>query len=331
LADPPHGASASAIGVPGRLVSLRRGRLLIGLLAVFGLVAFGAAVIWYGSPAPVALAAKAAARASLEGGEPVGAGQIPPVLRDAVIATEDERFYSHDGVDLVGVMRALPYDLAHISFAQGASTITEQLAKLLYLDGNDHSLWRKLIDAAVALKLEGRYSKSEILTAYLNSVYFGERAYGISAASDRYFGVPPSRLDSSQASLLAGLIQAPSIFDPRLHPLLSRERQADVLRALVRTGRVSEAEAAAILAAPLALRGGPTLAGMTGVDLAPGPLFAWRDFTLGSAVILAGLAASVLSRRVRRVRSLYALSVRVLALLVVIVGIGVIVRSFRSA
>ncbi len=111
-------------------------------------------------------------------GRPVPFDRLAPWLRDAVVATEDERFYRHRGIDGIGVLRALPYDLVHLSFAQGASTITEQVAKVLYLDGNDHSLWRKLEDAALAVKLEGRYDKKQILDAYLNSVYFGEGAYG---------------------------------------------------------------------------------------------------------------------------------------------------------
>jgi hypothetical protein len=95
----------------------------------------------------------------------VALDRIAPILRQAVVATEDERFYRHHGVDLIGVLRALPYDLAHFSLAQGASTITEQVAKILYLRGNDHTLWRKLEDAAVALKLEGRYGKEQLLAA----------------------------------------------------------------------------------------------------------------------------------------------------------------------
>ena len=174
------------------------------------------------SPDATGLGERVQARLRATGGRPVVVSRVAPWLRDAVVATEDERFYRHHGVDLIGVLRALPYDLVHLSFAQGASTITEQVAKLLYLNGNDHSLWRKLEDAAVAVKLEGRYDKEQILGAYLNSVYFGEGAYGVWRASRRYFGVSPRSLDLAQASMLAGLIQAPSAYDPFRDPALAR-------------------------------------------------------------------------------------------------------------
>ena len=106
----------------------------------------------------------------------------------------------------------------HLSYAQGASTITEQVAKLLYLGGNDHTPWRKLEDAMLALKLENRYGKEQILAAYLDTPYLGEGTYGVADASEHYFGVTPKRLDTAQATLLAGLIQAPSAYDPVRHP-----------------------------------------------------------------------------------------------------------------
>ncbi len=186
-------------------MAIPRVSLVAAALGTVAIVAVGAAA-WPATPSPSSLAVRVHGPISLEG--------IPPILREAVVATEDERFYDHHGIDLVGVLRALPYDLTHLSFAQGASTITEQAAKLLYLDGNDHSLWRKLEDAALAVKLENRYSKETILGAYLSSAYFGEGAVGVRAASERYFAIPPLRLDTAQASLLSGLIQAPSLYDP---------------------------------------------------------------------------------------------------------------------
>ena len=239
---------------------------------------------WIASPTPAALQARVQSRLRGTGGKALRLDQIAPILREAVVATEDERFYHHYGIDIIGVIRALPYDLVHLSFAQGASTITEQVAKLLYLDGNDHTLWRKLEDAALALKLEGRYSKEQILAAYLNSAYFGEGAYGVWAASERYFAVQPRRLDTSQATLLAGLIQAPSAYDPISHPAAARARQVEVLRSLVRDGFLSEEEAAAAVSHPLRLRAARPLPPVRGVDFTPGPTFIWWQLALGAAI-----------------------------------------------
>ncbi len=229
------------------------------------------------------------------------------------------------------MIRALPYDLVHLSFAQGASTISEQVGKLLYLGGNDHTLWRKLQDAALAVKLESRYSKAQILAAYLNSAYFGAGAYGAWAASEHYFGVRPLQLDTAQATLLAGLIQAPSAYDPITHPVAARARQVEVLRSLVRAGFLTEEEAAAALARPLSLRAGPALAPLRGIELAPGPAFVWWQLALGAAIAGATAVALVASRmrRFRGARGL--LAVRLLAVVLLILGAAVMVRSFRTA
>ena len=232
---------------------------------------------------------------------------------------------------MIGVIRALPYDITHLSFAEGASTITEQVVKILYLGGNDHSPWRKLEDAAVAWKLENRYTKAQILTAYLNSAYFGENAYGIEAASERYFGIPARRLDAAQASLLAGLIQAPSLYDPDRNPALARARQAEVLRSLVRNGFLDVSRATHTLAQPLRLPSGVTLPPMRGVDLAPGPAFVWWQLVLGVTIVLVG-AAGLVATRLRRARlPRGVLVLRLVLLAVMVIGAAAIVRSFRTA
>lgn len=166
-----------------------RRRFVAAALALAATVAAVCAVAWLASPDPNALAHRVETRLRDTSGGAIALAQMPAILQHAVVASEDERFYRHHGIDIVGVLRALPYDLTHLSFAEGASTITEQLAKLLYLGGNDHNPWRKLEDAAVAWKLENRYSKATILAAYLNTAYFGQGAFGVQAAAERYFSV----------------------------------------------------------------------------------------------------------------------------------------------
>src|SRR5439155_11659751 len=232
-------------------------------------------------------------------------------------------------IDVLGVLRALPYDLAHLSVAQGASTITEQVAKLVYLGGSDRSPWRKLQEAAVAFKLEDRYSKEQILGAYLNSAYFGDAAYGIDAASRRYFAVAPRQLDLAQASLLAGLPQAPSADDPFAHPRAARRRQVAVLDSLVRTGFVTQAEAARALARPLRLRDRVVLPAIPRADVAPGPAFVWWELIVGGALLAAGVAGALLARR--RPAGLARVACLAATAILLVIGLGTVVRSFRVA
>jgi penicillin-binding protein 1A len=315
--------------MPNGLRPVRRRRLLAVVAALVVLVAGLFAAAWLASPTPTNLGAQVRARLPA-GARQVSLDDVSPLLREAVVATEDERFYSHRGIDLIGVVRALPYDLSHLSTAQGASTITEQVAKLLYLGGDDHSPWRKLEDAALALKLEGRYTKEQILDAYLNSAYFGHGATGIAAASERYFGVAPARLSTAQASLLAGLPQAPSSYDPFTHPALARARQVVVLRSLVRTGELTETEAARALARPLQLAGGRALPPVVGVDLSPGPAFLWWQFALGTAIAIGGGAALLALRRLRLDGAAVLWAARACSAAALVVGAAVVVRSFRS-
>jgi penicillin-binding protein 1A len=176
---------------------------------------------------------------------------VPVRVGEAVVAIEDERFYSHRGIDLVGLLRASYVDLTS-GARQGGSTITQQLAKALYLP-DDHAVGTKLKLLGLALKLEHRYSKAQILQMYLNVVYFGDGQWGIVQASRTYFGKDPGALDWAQASLLAGLPQAPSAYDPIHHFARARRRQRAVLDALVEGGILSPAVADAAYAEPLAL------------------------------------------------------------------------------
>ena len=310
--------------------STRRRQIGLLLAAIILAATVLAAIAWVVSPSPTRLDGRVQARLRFSGGRVVPLEAISPTLREAVVATEDERYYRHHGIDLIGVARALPYDIGHLSLAQGASTITEQVAKLLYLHGTDRNPWRKLEDAAVAVKLEGRYTKEQILAAYLNSVYFGDGAYGAAAASERYFGIAPAGLDTAQASMLAGLIQAPSAYDPITHPDLARARQTDVLRSLVRTGYLTDREAVAAIDRPLKLRSGHVIPPTHAIDLSPGPAFVWWQLALGGAVALAGVAAFTLLRRLRLRGTTPLWAARALSLCALLIGADVVLRSFRS-
>lgn len=170
----------------------------------------------------------------------------------AIVAIEDERFDDHFGIDPAGVARAAWSDVSGGGL-QGGSTITEQLAKNLYSDG-DHSIETKLLTVGLAVKLEYRYSKSQILEMYLNSIYFGHGCWGVVRASEAYFGKTPAQLDWAEASLLAGLPQAPSSYDPLLAFGRARARQRHVLDALVRSGVLTPQAAAAADAEMTSLR-----------------------------------------------------------------------------
>lgn len=168
--------------------------------------------------------------------------QIPQVMKQAIIATEDPSFYSNPGVDPFGVLRAIYYQVRYNRLI-GGSTITQQLVKNLYLD-TEVSIERKVREAFLALELTRRYSKEEILAAYLNTIYFGNQAYGIQAASDAYFKKTAAQLDLSEASLLAGLPQAPSLYDPCENPAAALGRQKIVLDLMGKAGYLSDDQAA---------------------------------------------------------------------------------------
>src|SRR5262252_3635776 len=161
--------------------------------------------------------------------------QIPKSLRDAVIATEDARFYSHHGVDPTGIARAIYQNFRRGRIVEGGSTITQQLAKVLFLTP-DKSLERKLKEAALALELERRYSKDRILELYLNQIYFGHGAFGVEAAARTFYGKSVGELSLSESALLAGLPKAPAIYSPFEHPDAAKRRRVTVLGRMVETG-----------------------------------------------------------------------------------------------
>src|SRR3989440_4182142 len=177
---------------------------------------------------------------------------IPQPLRDAVIATEDRRFYSHFGVDPIGVARAVYQNYRRGRVVEGGSTITQQLTKVLFLTP-DKSLERKLKEAVLALELERRYSKDRILEMYMNQIYFGNGAYGVEAAARTYFGKSVSELSVKDAALIAGLPRAPSTYSPFEHPEAAKRRREVVLRRLVEYGAVKDPDAKKLARADLGL------------------------------------------------------------------------------
>lgn len=180
--------------------------------------------------------------------------RISPILRKATIDLEDRNFYQHHGLDFERLISAAYADVTHSGITQGASTITQQLVKRKYLSGQQN-LDRKIKEALLAGDIENRYSKDQILEAYLNEIFYGHQAYGIEAASEFYFGKHASDLNLNEASLLAGIPQAPSDYDPLTADglVLARERQKQVLNAMVNNGDVTPAERTTILAQPVAL------------------------------------------------------------------------------
>jgi penicillin-binding protein 1A len=154
--------------------------------------------------------------------------QIPEALQTALLATEDRRFYQHSGVDIKGLMRAIAKNLLKGRYAEGASTLTQQLAKTLFLTPRK-TITRKVREAILALQMERRYTKDEILTLYLNQIYLGSGAYGVGAAAKTYFDKDISQLSLSQCALIAGLPKAPSRYSPIVNPDLALKRRNVVL------------------------------------------------------------------------------------------------------
>lgn len=185
---------------------------------------------------------------------------VPRRFAEAIVASEDSRFYLEPGVDPIGVVRAGWLALTSTGTDGGGSTISQQLAKLLYTGGRS-GLRRDLEQVALAVKLNIDYSKAQILRMYAATVYFGHGFYGLHQAACGYFGVPPPALTLARASMLAGLVQAPSAYDPLAHLSLARARQRYVVGRLAADGVVSRGQARRMLRAPLGLRRGRPAAG----------------------------------------------------------------------
>ncbi len=174
-------------------------------------------------------------------GELVNVRDLPPYVGTAVMAIEDRRFYSHFGVDPLGLARAMLVNVRQGRFAQGGSTITQQLAKNLFLTP-DKTIRRKVQEAMLAMVIEWRHDKDEILSAYLNRVYYGSGAFGIDSAARTYFGKTAPELTLWESAILAGLLKAPSRYAPTANPKLSRDRARVVVAAMADAGFISKSE-----------------------------------------------------------------------------------------
>ena len=189
----------------------------------------------------------------MENRTPVSLAHIPPHVRHAFLAVEDPRFYSHSGIDLIGVMRALFANLRAGKVVQGGSTITQQLTKMLFLEP-EKTLTRKVKEAVLSLQIERRYSKDEILNLYLNQVYLGSSAYGVEAAANTYFGKGADRLTLSEAAMLAGMPQAPTRYSPFLNPDRARTRRHHSLERMYDEGYITKEDMEAADKDPLVTR-----------------------------------------------------------------------------
>ncbi len=175
---------------------------------------------------------------------------VSPIMRQAIVSVEDRRFYEHNGVDTRGIARALWQDIQSQGVVEGGSTITQQFVKNAYVR-NERTIARKVREAALAWQLEQRWPKDRILLAYLNTIYFGNGAYGIQQAARTYFGKGARRLTLPEAALLSGLPADPSLYDPTQHPRAAKQRRQVVLRMMFDQGKITARQLRTAAAAPL--------------------------------------------------------------------------------
>lgn len=174
--------------------------------------------------------------------------QLPEIYIDAVISAEDQRFYDHPGIDIIAIARAVWNDIKTFRFAEGGSTITQQLAKNMYFT-QEKKLTRKVAEVFMAFKMEQEFDKDELLEFYVNTIYFGQNYYGIGNASLGYFGISPKEMNDYQSTLLAGIPNAPSVYALNNNLDLASQRQQQVLNRMKKLGYLTDEEMKQILAA----------------------------------------------------------------------------------
>ncbi|HZD88763.1 MAG TPA: PBP1A family penicillin-binding protein [Pseudolabrys sp.] len=270
--DRPGGARSGPKGRKGKKRTRRSIRSVVGRLAYWAVVlalwaGIGGigALVWVGAHLPpiqsleipkrppsiqiVDLRGQPLARRGDKAGAPIALKEMPAYVPRAFVAIEDRRFYHHFGVDPYGILRALKANILHLGVAQGGSTITQQLAKNLFLT-QERTLHRKLQEALLALWLEHKYSKNKILELYLNRVYFGSGAYGIEQAAQHYFGVSARGLTLPEAAMLAGLVRSPSRLAPTRNYAAAEKRARLVLADMAELHYISKANERVAMANP---------------------------------------------------------------------------------
>jgi penicillin-binding protein 1A len=256
-----------------KIVNLNRQKKLykfgLGIIAGIGSSAIALGYVWYKLEAslpktidpvftyarPDTLTIKASDGSILQEMGPVTHDKIsleavPEILPQAFIASEDRRFYHHDGIDLQGIARATVVNLRAGQVVEGGSTISQQLARIVFLS-HEKSFWRKLKEIIIAHQIERRVEKPQILESYLNLVYLGSGSYGVADAAWVYFGKSIDELNLSEVATLAGIVPAPSVYSPLSNPQLAQQRRNLVLRNMERQGYITADEAAAAIASPL--------------------------------------------------------------------------------
>jgi len=231
-------------------------RLALTLVAIVAVLVPSVVTSWVLTPPAGDIQQRVLERTRSLGAVLLREDDVPPRLAQAVVATEDERFYSHHGVDSIGLGRAVLYDFANLCLCQGGSTITEQLAKDVYLGGSDRG-YNKLEDLVLALKIEQVIGKAQIMADYLSVIPTGLNRYGVTQAACAYFHAPLSGLTLGQYALLAGVTQAPSLYDPTVDPAAAAARRSHVLSAMLADRMISNGQAAAAASEPVLTTTGP--------------------------------------------------------------------------
>jgi membrane peptidoglycan carboxypeptidase len=222
--------------------------------AFLSILAVGVIALWVTTPPAGDVQQRVRERTDRLGVVMLREDEVPSLLAAAVVATEDEKFYSHHGIDSIGLGRAALYDLTHLCLCEGGSTITEQLVKDTYLGGSTRG-YNKVKELVLALKVEQVITKRRIMADYLSEITTGYGRYGVSSAACAYFHAPLGRLTVAQYALLAGMTQAPSIYDPTINPAAAAARRSHVLQTMLAHGLITEDQAAAAEAEPVLVAG----------------------------------------------------------------------------